>query len=398
VFSVDTGDDTTAGTNGSIIGFGPGLPVIGAFKNDYLDKFNARKRSWLFTGASPGHAKNASNNYYVGNARTAPGYLGIAMGGAELPDAGFLAHARGTALLVNTRGNDTGDDGDYRIVVFNSRRGIISPYSLVEGDGWVGGLTADGFMVTDGRSEAIISRAVWNRSTATGTWGYAVNACRASAKSDGTDFPFRAWMEEGRIAVAFKTDASTWRQQFYDFSQGISASGLDEVLRGDGEPFGWSCPTNITNMSVGAVATKSDDLYKYCSIEGNAGSTGDGRLDRYDTGHQDNGSAVTATGYTATDLVDSLRKKEIKHARAVTKKNGTGLTIAVQTDKARTAEDTLTPGTDGTAIFGIHNLPPNSRARSPKEVVEFKVADDGSGTTPPEVWGIEAEIEVSASY
>jgi hypothetical protein len=205
-------------------------------------------------------------------------------------------------------------------------------------------------------------------------------------------------MEEGRIAVAFKTDASTWRQMFYDFSEGISASGLDEVLRGGAEAYGWSCPTNITNLSVGAVVSKADDVYKYGAIEGNAGGTGDGRLERYDTGYQDNTVAVTATGYTATDLVDSLQDKEVKHVRAITKKNGTGLTISLQTDKARTAEDALTPGTDRSAIFGIHDLPPNSRGRSRKETIEFKIADDGSGSTPPEVYGIEAEIEVSQSY
>lgn len=408
-FANDYGDDdysssaaTAADQRGWQRVFGPTNAAPMYFsQTGYLDKFPNKTGDVMFTGADPGHATYAPNNFYIGNRRTAPGAWGVMMGGAGLLDNCIVPFTRAVAIFRNTRAGKSGLDPDYRFEGFNESRGCVSPYSIISGNGWVGYLTPDGLVVCDGQREVVISLDCYQKDTsgvATGEWSYEMPLCEASAGLvNGDDFGFKAAVIGSQIHVSYRVSSAVRRSQVYDFTPSQNASGLAQVLKPDGTPYGWSCALTRQSSVFGVVRGSTGEA-RYCAVEGNAGSVGDGRVDQFDTGSQDNASTIAPVLYMAADLCDSFRKKSIQWGFALYQKNGTGLTLRVAKDKNRSNFESTSLASSGTDPFTRKVVQFAQASRSPREVIELSLTDNGTGSAPPKFWGVEAEVEILDSH
>ena len=442
------------------------------FNSAYRATYPTSKRSVLYTGANPGHARNAADNYYVGNRRTLEERAGILMGIAPLLSGAVLPCSRGIGVIRNLRGGKSGEDNDYRAELLNQARGCISWGSVVSGNGWVGYLTSEGYVVTDGQEERIISRDVWNATTRMGDWAYEISQCEAGANGDNDLGRFHASVLGGRIYCSFRSSATVTvpdRQLIYDFSSEAPSSGLAEVLRDDGSSFGWSCALTLTGSPACEVA-KSDGIHRYLAIEDNAGATGDGRVDEFEFGPYDisktrtvlhcsasgqsvittvndgflgltegtlvvssyypagtfvrsvrseieillsanasssytdqsltfYGIGVAAVAYTSTDMLGTAKQKSLNKIYALTRKvtseTVSGMTIGVARNKGAVIYDVLNVKPANAAdVYVRQPIEMPMFARGPRESVEFYIADNGTGAVQPEVYGIEADVEV----
>ena len=323
-FSVDAGNDdanlAASVTLGNIWVLGGSWPLPLPFKKSYLDTLPTLKRDLSFTTGGPLDPPYAANSYVAGNRRSAPGDVGISMGGAPLLDGALTCYSRGVGRLRNIRGGKTGEDGDYRNEVWAWGRGCISPYSIVHGNGWVGYLSDVGYVVSDGQNERVISLAVYNPASKEGEWAYEIGQCKNAAETDGAGYYFMAHVAEGKLFVSYRRSASNITPahvMVYDFNGSLESVGLAQVLRPDGVPWGWSTPLtyswrahSATAGIAGAIGSvrKSDGVYLYVCDDTNDKTTG-GLLQRIENGTWTDGSArVTADGYLALDLHETFDK------------------------------------------------------------------------------------------
>jgi hypothetical protein len=366
------------------------------FTEAYLASFKPRKDHLRFTGGSPGHPPNAINNFYVGNQRSAPDSAGELMGGGALLAGSVVCFSRSIYLLRNIKTNTTGMDEDYRLVPLSVGRGCVSPYSIVEGHGWVGYMTPDGYAVTDGQNEVIISHDIWNPAQRTGDLAYEMDKCVAESACDGEDFGFHAVVADGKLYLTYRASATVRRQIVYNYSTQVTASGLDQVLQG-GRPFGWSSPSTLQFSAMGVVR-KSDGLRYYGCVEGNSGSTGDGRVDRFEYGTLDNGNRVSPVGYCGFDLCETVRKKSVQKMWVFYFKRASGLVVRLARNWSRSGFQSMSlPGVAGVGVdMGRAVLEMPLVSRSPRDGVEVSFYDDGSGSSPV-VYGVSALVDQLSS-
>jgi len=397
---LDFGDDSLINdaTTGNIRAFCPAFPVTLYFSHTYMAGFDADDQEIRFTSASPTHAPSAAQSFYTRNRRKPPSRAaGRFVGGAALLDKFILCYERSIFVLRNIRGGGTGEDDDYRLVPLNDRRGCIAWGSIISGDGWVAYMTPDGYVATDGEAELLLSRDLWNREKGTtGTWKYEMDASMAATASNSDDAGFHAAVLGSRIRINYRESASVIRGIEYDYSSNHAASGLPELLR-DSRPFGWGSPIRQSFGCMGEVV-KSDGAHYYAAVNDNGGSTGDGRIDEFNTSTlaDDNGATVTPEAFTATDLLDVFRKKSVQRVWSLHQKPTTGLSVVFYRGKSRSESYTKTLDSSGTDPYTrtLFELP--SAARTMTDEVEFGVTDDGSGDNA-NFYMLELEAQVSAS-
>jgi hypothetical protein len=339
-FSSDTGDEgyityDSNETYGARVGgfvrcFGSSFPGVIYMKPYEFDTSNSYfsttaltpdRTSVYFTLSSPGETKSgtslAPNAWVSGNRRmphSSPNQRlqRACVGIVDIEGAAIVAYTDGIYILANQRGANTGEDEDTRLFTVNDTRGCISYRGIVSGHGWAAYATLDGIVVTDkSRREYNISKSIYNRSTLSGDLYYEITKSSASAAADTDDQYFVLSVLGSKLAVAFRyqqifeelgipTYADASKVIYYDFSQGIEASGIDELVgEGLSKVYGWSAPCvynfNHTNHVIGAMGSVfKTTLNDYIAVDSNAGSTGDGRIDQINTGVLDNGFAYTA--------------------------------------------------------------------------------------------------------
>jgi hypothetical protein len=233
--------------------------------------------------------------------------------------------SRGIYVIHNPRGGNSGLDADTTLRVLNANRGCISPYSIVKGDGWVGYLTKDGYVVTDGDSEIIISRDHWNVSSGEGDWAYELATSRTAADSDTDDHRFYAMVSGGKLFVTMRVESDSYptRMFQYDFSPGLAASGLAEVTMGSSEAYGWSSAlTGATSSRFYPMAMADVAGVKYALLSNNDGSTNDGGVLKFDitsgaARYKDDGLIPSYVVRLRADRFDSMLKKSLMSARCV---------------------------------------------------------------------------------
>ena len=413
-FFVDTGDNgLTSGTErGYVRAFGGCFPAPIGLRGRWLDLNSPiDKRSLWISAQRPSidarmTTSLTANAFYNDPAhrRSPPAKAGHFMGLRALEVGGVAAYSRAVYLFSNRRDGNSGEDIDYRFAPINRRRGCISPYSLVEGDGWVGYLTRDGYVVTDSsRREVIITGALHNPSVRTGTAGhldlgvlkYELEASGASADSDGDDYGFHAWLDGTKLVISYRFDAATRYRQEYDFSPTSSASGLAEVLRPDGTPYPWSAPLTtpvVAGVSVGANSSTTPARH-FGFLDTNAGSTGDGQIQQLDTTFQDDGVNFVPIAYFRKELGGSNRRRHrISRVSWLGRARASGLKLLVANDRARTyqqAVDLLVNADDDPAE--VRNVPRSLMRYA--EVTEFGVRDDAVNSDRFEVRELEVEFE-----
>ena len=281
------------------------------------------KTSVYFTISSPGETRSgtslAPNAWVSGNRRmphSSPNQsiTRCSMGVADIEGAAIIAFNDGIHILANQRGANTGEDEDVRLFTVNDSRGCISYLSLISGHGWAAYATLDGIIATDkSRQEVNISRAIWNRSTGIGEFSEELPRCETSAASDTDNQRLSMALMGSRIAVAYgytqynaESEAvNSSKVIYYDFSRGIEANGLAELVGGeDMKAYGWSAPCiyNFNNPEylIGAMGyiLGTGAGAEYHAIDSNSGSTGDGRIELVHSGYATDNSQSYA-GYAA---------------------------------------------------------------------------------------------------
>lgn len=222
----------------------PGLLVFGS---SYTAVQPVQRRRIWFSEGSPG-APPHSMNVPPRNFRQGPSRWGVFVGGAPLTHGQIVCFSKAIAICHNTRDGRTGLDDDYRLDPLNENRGCISDASIVHGDGWVGYMTSEGYVVTDGANEVLISKKLYNPGTRRGILRDPITSCIAAfATNDGEASAryIQAWLDGTKLYLSLGVAATSPSVAddplfVYDFSGGVAGSGLGEVLRPDRSAWGWS--------------------------------------------------------------------------------------------------------------------------------------------------------------
>lgn len=413
-FAVDTGDDATVndGTYGNVRAFCGSLPVVLGWKKSYLDLFAARPRDLMFTAGGPGDPPYAANSFTVGNHRTAPSTVGIGMGGGALLDGAVVLYSKAVARLRNIRDTKSGADDDYRNEVWSWGRGCISPFSIIEGNGWVAYLTPQGLFATDGVNEKLLTQDLYNVATGLGDLGYEIGQCQNAATTDGDGYGFHAHVRDGRIWISFRLSSTQSCVMCYDFSPSIEGTGLAQLLRPDGSTWGWSTPLFYDYRGLGwadgesfpsAIGSvrKSDGVYMLQGNDTNDG-TNCGKLQRFEDGTTtENSSELDARMFTILDLCGTLKKKsllEVRYFYKLTGSAGTGVcTIYRSVDRSSgVAIGHLLPRT-GSADFDVLTCPAPLAATALADAYELLVTGETASVSAFELYGIEADYEIAES-
>lgn len=410
----DFGDDTgivSDGTTGNMRGFNNALPVVLYFSQTYMASRPTYKDRFIHTEAGP--ALKATGNY--GNAFnfcvSGPGWMpqvpsdvGILMGGWGLADGCVIFYSKAVFLYRNVKGGRSGEDQDYRLDKI-SDKGCIAWDSITGGDNWAGWLADDGYNVTDGtpNSEHVITHAIFNPDTLDGDIGYEVIQCRKAVAKDSDDARFSAMVADSRLYISFRASGSSTkpdRQMEYCFSETAGASGLAQVLSPEGDAYGWSAPFRFNCGTMGVVR-KDTGLVKLTANEQSSSgySTGDGRIDKFDSGSDDNGTAINALAYGRTDDFEQSGRRHrcrwlrVKHQ--VPSSGNITLTLTLYRDQARTggSATTYTLSQTGTALYSLDVKRVKHLSQTPSKVYEWKIADDSDGGEW-KLWYVEEEVRL----
>lgn len=266
----------------------------------------ADKTSVYFTTASPGDADSgislAPNSWVAGNRRMPhssphPVKQRMVMGIVDLEGAALVAYSDGIHMLMNVRGSNTGEDDDIRLFTVNDTRGCVSFRGLVSGNGWAAYATEDGILATDkNRREFKLSGNIFNRSMRAGDLVYELERSAKAAAADTDDQYLVLSVVGGKLALACRKSSGLFSHVlYYDFSPGIEANGIEEVISPeDRKTYAWSAPCRYnglmpTAQPIAAFASVSGSTLKhYIALDSNQGTTGDGHIEQIETTFKDN--------------------------------------------------------------------------------------------------------------
>lgn len=349
VFVSGTGDSITGGTNydGYVRVIANSLPGFLFFTTDYLDQFPIEKDAVWITVGNPESNKAAANCFSGGesNKFRPPVDVGMSMGGFAVGNSFRTPFYRSlNGRILNERDSGTGLDKDYRIYA-EPDEGCHGPVVQGPDCGFIWG--PHGWYVADKYRRVLISGDIWNHSPATGDFSYEAPLCSAAAAADTDTAHMHAKVMRGAFYVNYRASGSLPNRQVkYDFAGDLDSSGLAAVLRPDGRPYGWGTP-RVVSFTAMCAGTRSDGEHSYGWSEANAGSTGDGRIDEFETGDDDNGTAITASAYTP--LLTSPTTTQISgQAVEMTHSAPTGSTGSRTFTRSLAGDAyTGTPGTNG---------------------------------------------------
>ena len=404
--SVTGATDFSGDGNGIVRGWSPSWPAVIFFSSTYRAAYKTAKRRIFFTMGGPGMPTSAADSWAAGNYRDAPESYGDFMGTAPLASGAVCCFSRGIMVLQNRKSGISGEDVDYRLWEVNASRGCIAPGSIVAFNGAVGYMTADGFVVTDGKDEVVISGDVWNAATQTGEWAYEITQSAKGAASDTDLSRCDAAVMGGKLYITYRLtssdSAAAEHMLVYDFTGSAQYSGLRGVLRADGSPWGWSTPlvAPVSWGPMGEVVTSSG-ISRYSAMHGRAvGMTATGRIYQFETGADDDGTDFTSNLWTARDIADTLKKKHAQEIALLYKKNGTGVKLYTYRDGlgATQSGTEITLPTTSTDNFKKKQLPLEQKKRCASDSLEFLITDDGSGTDATQIYGFDLDLVIADSH
>lgn len=412
-FFDDDAKDVGGGTGNCRVIIGQTLPGLLYMANtsSWMTR-SVDKRGVHFTMSNPATTGTETDAPLAPNAwkggydcrRRVEGGMGRVAGVGSLLDGCLILSTRGTAVLRNVRGGKTGADTDYRLERWLIGDGLLGPDAYAEGDGWVVYARRNGIMVNDGKREVCISYRVFNpkgdSGRGRGPWKYEWSQGKKWQAKDDQSSHLHVMVAHGRIYVTYRSSAAVStpdRMMFYDFTQGVNALGVDQVLRDDGTPFAWSAPCKLNGSVMGAVTRDDGDHLYMVRSDFTATVTGDGRVDEFEitTSTSDNGTPVVMAAHLQTDRFDTLRMKKRLVRATVEYYDATGGgTLVGYGDFARSISATLSalPAvTDGT-IGKTEIVRCPTALRAPLKTLELKVQNP-SGSARFELHRISAEIK-----
>jgi hypothetical protein len=362
-----TDPDTTAtGFQRVIAGSLPGFLY---FTEDYLDNETLKKQTVWMTVASPGQAKSAANNF---SGRTSNRFeppdaaAGISMGGGSVDQGFVVPFANAIYAITNLRDGGSGVDEEYRLRVINKSRGCKAWNTVVQGNRFVPYLTEHGLFAADLEDEFLLTKHTFvHEPEARGDFTYELPLCVAATAADNDSAYASARIMSGVLWVNYRASGSHPNRRIgYDFSA-ANDSGLRALVARDGEPLGWSTPAVLESAgAVGLTAMcegrRTDGTHLYGWNEANAGSTGDGRIEEFETGDTDNGTAIDG-GVETGWIHPGDGKANISGQEVVLEHNSpTGSTGSLVFTRGYTTDAyTLTPGTSNsvTVLRELKMLP-----------------------------------------
>ena len=313
-----TGDteSISGGTQGYLRSFSSTLPLLLHMKpSAFPDYATPDKSSVYFTVSSPGAATNgislAPNSWVAGNRRlphSSPRQLHArsCTGIVDIEGAAIIAFSDGIHMFANQRGANSGEDFDYRLFTVNDTRGCLSYLGLTAGNGWAAYPTTEGIVIVDkNRREFIISGAIHNPTDATGDLAYELGLSAAAVASDTDNQHFSMTVMGSELVVGVRQTGSVKaRFMRYNFSPGVEASGVEELLNPDTKKqYIWSPPAIYNNDAVAGSYTTPGAMGSIRNATGRLDyisydvqpTTFAGRIDNLSGAYGDN----TYTGYVS---------------------------------------------------------------------------------------------------
>ena len=356
-FYQETGDNTivTGGTLGYLRSFGPNLPLLLHCKASAFPDYDVpNKVGVYFTMSSPGALTSgvslAPNSFVAGNKlipHSSPRQQmqRACTGIVDIEGMGLIAYNDGIYAWKNERGGNSGEDFDCRLYTINDGRGCIAYGGLTSGNGWAAYPTPEGVMAVDkeGR-EFTISGDVYNASEGKGDLAYEILTSAASAAADTDDQYLHTAVLGSKLAVNYRHATSADpRTLYYDFSPGVEASGVAELLNPETKSaYIWSPPA-IYNLNMaptvgGAMGSirNASGRVDYLCFDGNFGSTGDGRIDAINTGTTDNNTGYIAYGVPAPVVPSAFMALLPKRLEATHLTLGTAATVYLANNQTPT--------------------------------------------------------------
>lgn len=398
VASGDTARATAVGVSpaaDSIWVRGPADPIVIYFNKAYMDTFPADDQAVEFTRGGASDTPSAILNWSDSKeCEKKPGdaFVGRCLGAAPLQDSFIVFYERGIYQLKTGKIGGL-EDTDMRltpIVVGNIH--VVADSSIFWGNGYAGCVTHQGVFVTDGNTYDIKSNDIYNHEKGVGAWTNEIprslKATQAGGRTSGGDEPFLyATVMSNQIHVSYRKTTTTSNDQrlVYDYSHNAELAGLAALKDG-----AWSSPLTNTVSVMAEIADQSGGLVRYGVVENVAA----GRVDKFDTGTADDSGAVTAKAYFKLDFCDTARLKQLAGGIVVVyAKNGTGLSLVFARDQGAAptthSVDVYTKNlpTSGALLYNrvVADLAPE--ARTPADVFEILITDDGSGSQP-EIWRV----------
>jgi hypothetical protein len=178
---------------------------------------------------------------------------------------------------------------------------------LTAGNGWAAYPTTEGIIITDKNlREFVISADIYNASDGTGDLTYEIGKCSASVSSDSDDQHFSMNVMGSKLVIGVRGGPSVnARYLEYDFSPGIEASGVEEMLNPETKrSYIWSPPA-IYNAdalvagalgspgAMGSIINASGRLDYISTDDYPGGSTNHGRIERIHTGASGGDNLIT---------------------------------------------------------------------------------------------------------
>lgn len=329
-FYSDTGDEgfVVSGLFGGYVrAFCPAMPMVVYVQNTAFPKYETPdKLSVYFTGASPGAATSgvslAPNNFYAGNRRLPhesprKEQARYCVGVVDIEGAAVVAYTDGIQMFANVRGANSGEDFDYRLFTINDTRGCISETSLVSGNGWAAYATGEGIVVTDkNRREFVISGDIFNPTMDTGCLASQIAISKKQSALDADTHSIPMAVMGSRLYVGFADINLNACVIHYDFSPGVEASGVEELVNPETKgSYIWSPPAfynylgyyglGVTVGAMGSVTT-SGGRKDYVGYNHNPG-TADGCIHQINTGSTDRGESFEARAIAAPFMSQAFR-------------------------------------------------------------------------------------------
>jgi hypothetical protein len=367
-----------------------------------------------FTNASPGAASSGISlapNSFTGQNRRLPDpnprqtHQRTCVGITDIEGAALVAYSDGIFMFANQRGANTGEDFDCRLFVINLTRGCISYLGLTAGNGWAAYPTTEGIIVTDkNRREFSISGDIFNPSDNTGDLPYEVGQSAVSVAGDTDNQYLSCAVVGSKLAVAYRLSSFDPRISYYDFSPGVEASGVEQLLNPDTKSaYVWSPPavynaSMTTTAGIGAIGSvrgSSTGLSTYVSWDTNIGATGDGRIDKINTGTADNTQTLASYAVVPPLIANPFMALQVQSVEATHRTfQSTGSSIlAFATDQVPTFV-TAVPGlgrtltTDTTRQYQKQVVPVDQgqRAKTDAFWAVWQSNAVPSGATADRIW------------
>lgn len=374
------------------------LPGFIYFTKTYLGQFPLEKSSVWMTVATPGAVKSAANCFSgkTSNKHTPPLEAGISMGGAAVDNGFVVPFSNKSAAIRNTRDVGTGIDSDYRLFILNESRGCCAWASVASGNRVAVFFSPEGVIGSDLFNEVLLSEAIFlHAPNPAGDFTYEAPLCIAATAMDDDTAYLSIRVLRGVIWINYRASGShPNRQVAYDFSSGHQSNGIPALFRPAGGAWGWSLPLS-RSMTMMTEGRRADGSHLYGWNEQNAGSTGDGRIDEFETGDTDNGAAISASALTPWERLGSrqLSAQEI----TVEHSSPTGATVFLDFHRSYPDETyVLTPSLSSTLIVSrdVKMLPLAARVSTAACYLGWRQTAGGAS----ELRGLELRAKALPSY